>query len=137
MKVEEEEQKAKSRFHTAEVCKECHEENYEKWRKTPHGRAYATLVKSGDEYRYDCLPCHTLGYGETFINAHKVGPYKDVQCENCHGTNPEHMKDPEKYTWPKVKEINCLVCHNPKHLGEPFNFRVMVKKDPCCRVGGK
>jgi hypothetical protein len=129
-----EERKAKEQYVTAESCKDCHEDNYKKWRTTLHGKAYSTLVKTGDEYRYDCLPCHTLGYGETFIDAHKVGPYKDVQCENCHGTNPKHSDDPEENPWPKVKEIRCLVCHNPQHLGEPFDFKEKVKTDTCCEV---
>ncbi len=127
-------QKAKEQYLAAESCKECHEENYKKWRMTLHGKAYSTLVKTGDEYRYDCLPCHTLGYGETFLDAHKVGPYKDVQCENCHGTNPEHADDPEEHRWPTIKEIQCLVCHNPQHLGEPFDFKEMRTKDTCCTV---
>ena len=103
--------------------------------ETMHGRAYSTLEKSGDEFRYDCLSCHTLGYGETFLDAHKVGPYKDVQCESCHGTNPRHADDPEKYTWAKVKETNCLICHNPKHLGMEFDFKAKRVTDTCCTVG--
>jgi len=131
---EQETKKAKERYLTAETCKKCHEENYKKWRETPHGRAYATLEKTGDQYRYDCLPCHSLGYGEAFLSAHKVGPYKNVQCENCHGTEPRHPDDPETFSFPKVSEIRCLVCHNPKHLGEPFDFAEMVHKETCCKV---
>jgi hypothetical protein len=134
VKTEEEISKAKARYRTADVCKPCHEENYRRWRATAHGRAYATLVKTGDEFRYDCIPCHTLGCGETFIDAHQVGPYKDVQCENCHGTNPKHADNPEDNPWPKVTEVTCLVCHNPEHLGEHFDFKEKVKKDTPCAV---
>jgi hypothetical protein len=135
VKAEEEQKKAKERYLTVESCRKCHEENYRKWRETMHGKAYATLAKTGDEFRYDCLPCHTLGYGETFIDAHQVGPYKDVQCENCHGTNPLHADDPKKHTWKKIEAGNCLVCHNPEHLGEPFDFPTKVHKETCCTVG--
>ena len=132
--VENEQALARERFLTAEACKPCHQENYAAWRKTAHGRAYATLQKTGDEFRYDCLPCHSVGYGEAFLDAHKVGPYKDVQCESCHGTNPEHGREPEKHRWPAVTEGNCLVCHNPEHLGMPFDFGAKVHEAPCCRV---
>ncbi|HAK97202.1 MAG TPA: hypothetical protein DCM87_19985 [Planctomycetes bacterium] len=132
--AEKEEALARERFLTAEACKPCHEENYAAWRKTPHGRAYATLQKTGDEFRYDCLPCHSVGYGEAFLDAHKVGPYKDVQCESCHGTNPAHGSEPEKNRWPAVTEGNCLVCHNPEHLGMPFDFGAKVHEATCCKV---
>ncbi len=129
-----EEQSARERFLTAETCKPCHEKNYASWRETTHGKAYATLQKTGDEFRYDCLPCHSVGYGEAFLDAHKVGAFKDVQCESCHGTNPAHAKDPEQHKWPKVTALNCLVCHNPEHLGMPFDFGAKVHTSPCCQV---
>lgn len=125
---------AKAQYLTAEGCMKCHKRNYKAWSKTHHGTAYSTLVETGDEFRYDCLPCHTLGYGETFIDAHKVGPYKNVQCESCHGTNPKHAEDPDKYPWPAVKMHQCIICHNPKHLGIPFSFKEKRLEVKSCRV---
>ncbi|MBN1419686.1 MAG: hypothetical protein JXP34_12985 [Planctomycetes bacterium] len=122
---------AKEKYLTADACKECHEEVYAAWRKTAHGRAYATLVKSGDEHRHDCVPCHTLGYGETFLDTHGVGSYKDVQCESCHGTSPSHREDPAVNRFPKITADACLPCHNPEKLGTPFNVAERMAAARC------
>ena len=132
--VAKEEARAREAYLTAANCKACHERNYKAWRGTQHGKAYATLAATGDEFRYDCLPCHTLGYGEAFLDAHKVGPYKDVQCESCHGTNPRHSEDPDAHPWDQVTAARCLVCHNPEHLGIPFNFKEKVRIQTSCIV---
>ncbi|MEE8142844.1 MAG: multiheme c-type cytochrome, partial [Planctomycetota bacterium] len=87
-------------FLTAETCSVCHAEQTEFWQGTSHARAYTTLERSGDQLRYDCLPCHSLGYGQTFVDTRKVGEFKNVQCESCHGTHPEHSGDPKKAPWP-------------------------------------
>lgn len=122
---------ARAKYATADACKECHGAAHDAWRKTAHGRAYASLEKSADEHRYDCVPCHTLGYGETFLNTHAVGPYKDVQCESCHGTNPKHREDPAANRFPKVAAEACLPCHNPEKLGTPFDYEERVAAVRC------
>jgi len=105
---------------TAETCAACHVEQTEFWRATAHGRAYATLEKTGDQFRYDCVSCHVLAFGETFVDAHAPGRFKDVQCESCHGTNPKHPEDPAAHPWPKVDTKTCWSCHNPQITHVPF-----------------
>ena len=103
------------------TCTVCHPQQAAYWKQTAHGRAYATLEASGDQFRYDCMPCHVTGYGETFVDAHEPGRWKDVQCESCHGLNPRHPSKPEAFPWPAVKDTPCWSCHNPSETKVPFD----------------
>ena len=129
--------KKSKRFLTVETCQGCHEEQTTFWQGTTHAHAYATLEKTGDEFRYDCMPCHVLAYGETFIDAHEVGEFKNVQCESCHGTNPRHPLDPERVPWPRndkgrlVDDKPCWACHNPAVTRVAFTPREMIPKIAC------
>ncbi|MCI0650775.1 MAG: hypothetical protein L0Z55_02705 [Planctomycetes bacterium] len=116
---------------TVDTCGGCHPDQTTFWRETGHAKAYATLEKTGDEFRYDCVPCHVLGYGETFIDAHKPERYKDVQCESCHGTNPKHPADPKQNPWPDVDDKACWGCHNPKVTRAAFVPEEMIPKIQC------
>ncbi len=115
----------------AETCSACHTEQSEFWRGTGHGKAYSTLEKSGDQFRYDCVSCHVLGYGETFVDAHAVGQFKDVQCESCHGTNPQHPLNPPAHPWGKVNVERCWPCHDPRVTRVPFQPASAFPKVSC------
>ena len=119
---------------TVEMCGGCHEAQTKFWEGTGHAHAYATLEKSGDEFRYDCMPCHVLGYGETFMNAHEVGRYKNVQCESCHGTNQRHPEDPERFGWKKVDDTKCWGCHNPMETRVRFDPAEAIPKIACPKL---
>ena len=116
---------------TADTCMACHPDQYAFWKTTEHASAYETLEKSGDEFRYDCIPCHVLDYGETFVEAKNVGKYKDVQCESCHGTNPKHPQDPAAHQWPRVSDKACWGCHNPRVTQAAFRPRDAFPKVKC------
>ncbi|MFQ5654309.1 MAG: multiheme c-type cytochrome [Planctomycetota bacterium] len=111
---------ASTAYLTGERCAACHLEQHTFWERTAHARAYATLERTGDQFRYDCIPCHVVGYGETFVDAHKPGPYINVQCESCHGTNPRHAEDPTAHPWPQVDQSPCWACHNPRETRVAF-----------------
>ena len=113
--------KPSSQFLGSVTCAVCHPQQTAFWKKTAHGRAYATLEHSGDQFRYDCMPCHVTGYGETFVDAHQPGRWKDVQCESCHGQNPRHPSHPQSFPWPAVQDNNCWACHNPSETKVPFD----------------
>ncbi|MDE0961424.1 MAG: multiheme c-type cytochrome, partial [Planctomycetota bacterium] len=102
----------KDKYLTAATCSVCHVEQTEFWQKTKHATAFASLEETDDQWRQDCIACHVLGYGQAFIAPEDAEPYKNVQCENCHGLNPDHPRDPVNHQWPSVKETACLVCHN-------------------------
>ena len=93
-------------------CQECHPKQYENWKTTKHSKALASLVETNDQHRYDCIGCHSLGYGEAFLDTSKIGAFGDVQCESCHGTNPKHADDPKLNKFSKTARSDCLVCHN-------------------------
>lgn len=119
------------RYLTADTCGACHPDQYDAWAESGHARAYATLEKTGDEFRYDCIPCHVLGYGETFIDAHKPAANKNVQCESCHGTNPKHPTNPKRHSWKTVDERACWGCHNPEVTRAEFTPSTMVPMVAC------
>lgn len=108
-------------FLAVEGCKDCHTKQHDFWLKTRHAEAMATLVESGDEMAFDCLGCHTLGYGAAYLSPADAGSFANVQCESCHGTKPDHVGDPENHRFGRVKNDACVKCHNPEVLGKPFD----------------
>lgn len=121
----------KDRYRTSAVCQACHQEQYDFWKGTKHGTAFASLEETGDQWRQDCIACHVLGYGQAFIAPADADPYKDVQCENCHGLNPQHPEDPAAHEWPKIEEPACLVCHNQEQTRTEFHFFMEKPKVAC------
>jgi hypothetical protein len=121
----------KDEFLTVEKCKTCHVKQYENWKNTKHSHAMASLAETGDQHRYDCVGCHSLGYGEAYLDTSKIGVFADVQCESCHGTNAQHVQDPKKFTFSKVARGDCIVCHNKEQLRTEFNFAVAKPQVQC------
>lgn len=70
----------------SDSCRSCHQQAYDWWKDTKHGRAYATLERVHKEFNLSCVGCHVTGYnrpgGSTVTH---VDGLKDVGCENCHG----------------------------------------------------
>jgi len=96
-------------------CKGCHEEQYTNWSATAHARAYADLVKTGDQYDPECLPCHTTGYGYASGFSVVNNKFPDVTCESCHGRGSLHADGtpPAASTIKKVvDEASCRACHD-------------------------
>lgn len=112
----------KADYLTVEKCSSCHQKQYEFWKTTKHSHAMASLAETGDQHRYDCVGCHSLGYGEAFLDTTKIGAFADVQCESCHGTNPKHAEKPQEMKFSKVSRSDCIVCHNKEQLRTEFNF---------------
>ena len=77
------------------------------------------------------MGCHSLGYGQAFLDTSKVGAYANVQCESCHGTNPKHAEDPAKNHFSRVSRADCVVCHNKEQTREEFNFAQARAKIQC------
>ncbi|MBX3184228.1 MAG: hypothetical protein KIT72_01785 [Polyangiaceae bacterium] len=107
-----------------EACKGCHEPAHRFWLKTPHSRAYATLVKQHKEFNLDCVSCHVTGYekpgGSTVTH---VKGLIDVQCENCHGPGEAHVKQPTTrgLITRTPQTSTCIGCHHPPHVGEDWD----------------
>ncbi len=113
-------------------CASCHFEQYMKWKKDPHSKAFALLTK---KYATDakCLKCHTVGYGAAtgFKDAKSTPALTDVGCEDCHGPGSVHDKIAEKYAqvknltkeqeaevrgsiWKVLPKNVCIECHTTK-----------------------
>ena len=112
----------KGDFLTTEKCSGCHEAQYTFWKGTKHAHALATLEANGDQNRFDCVGCHTLGYGLAYLDTTSIGKFADVQCESCHGTNPAHAEEPKAHPYARIEKEACLVCHNKEQTLKDFNF---------------
>lgn len=51
-------------FQTFPKCAECHQTQFEFWRKTPHVHALQKLVDQKQAQNKECLGCHTVGLGQ-------------------------------------------------------------------------
>ena len=58
------ENQVKSKFITALSCIECHSDQGNHWKKTPHALAYATLINANEYKNLNCIKCHSYGMGE-------------------------------------------------------------------------
>ena len=117
-------------FIGVEECTLCHAEARAVWDKTPHAKAYATLVEGFKEYNLECVGCHVTGYGKpggsTVTHNDKL---RDVQCEDCHGPGSLHADNPEDKTLIQLKPdpASCVSrCHHPPHVE---GFDAVAKMD--------
>ena len=121
-------------FLGAGTCGACHEEQQKFWENTTHSKAYASLTETGDHLNYECVECHTLGYGLSYVDPEKVGEFTEVQCERCHGLNSKHAEDPGRYRLDQVKESTCWGCHNPQIMKKPFDPKQTKAKVSCPKM---
>ena len=121
----------RNEFATVGKCKTCHEKQFNWWKDTPHAHAMASLEKTGDHQRFDCIGCHSLGYGQAWLDTTSPGEFGNVQCESCHGTNTAHLEAPEENSFRRVRKNDCLVCHNEEQTLEPFNYASVRRKMTC------
>lgn len=112
-------------------CGACHEEQLAFWRDTRHATAYESLLATGTQERYDCIECHTTGYGLAFVDVAGVGDFRGVQCESCHGVLPGHAENPARHRFGKVPEGPCWGCHNEDITDRPFDYEGALEKVSC------
>lgn len=108
-------------FVGASACLDCHENAHTAWAATAHSRAWSSLTSIGQETNTQCIPCHTVGFGEPdgFVSAEATPELAGVQCENCHGPSGAHVRNPsDEALRPPIDlsaETSCGVCHNDVH----------------------
>lgn len=108
-------------------CGECHEQDFELWKNSKHGRAWDTLERAEkDPSRYgwpvtqypDCVSCHVVGYGDKsgFVNPTTTPGLANVGCERCHGAGSAHAAAPTQSRMGKVgggtPSVVCTQCHD-------------------------
>ncbi|MEZ4405797.1 MAG: multiheme c-type cytochrome [Polyangiales bacterium] len=81
-----------ARYLGVEACRDCHEEAYAVWARTPHHSAYRTLEDISKNFNLACVGCHVTGYrqpgGSEVVQNEGL---RDVQCETCHGPGSLHV----------------------------------------------
>lgn len=109
------------KFVGAAVCQQCHDNIHQNWAGTQHAKALDTLAAIGQSTNAQCLPCHTVGFGEEggYVDAATTSELAGVQCENCHGAALDHVRNVEDKTLRPVVSISadvCGKCHQgPEH----------------------
>ena len=109
-------------------CAECHQLFLEQWEKTGHAHAFASLEKTGKAGDPECIFCHSVGFGEKggFFSMESTPALANVQCEECHGLDREHLDDYSKPMKP-VTEAVCLKCHTKENSPE-FKYMIYYEK---------
>ena len=138
----------------AAKCKSCHKKEmignqFEKWQKGPHAKAFETLkgdkaLKVAKEKGLtqpphenpECLKCHVTAHGVAAAQIrYPIKPSDGIQCESCHGPGSDYrkkkvMSDEKKATaaglWLADKDEKvCTVCHNDKSPSwDPKKFKL-------------
>jgi hypothetical protein len=108
-------------------CVECHQPFAESWEKTRHAGAYSSLLNVGKASDPECIICHVVGFGEIggFFSMETTPELANVQCEECHGVNREHITDFSKMR--PVTESVCLKCHTRENSPE-FEYHEYLDK---------
>lgn len=117
-----------------EACGACHEEQRAFWKKTKHREAYLSIEKTGDHLTWECVDCHTTGFGLTFVDLRRANEFRGVQCESCHGVNARHAEDPARFHLGKVNEATCWACHNEKITKAPFDYEEFRPRATCPKM---
>ncbi|MDD4891025.1 MAG: multiheme c-type cytochrome [Phycisphaerae bacterium] len=110
-------------------CGQCHAAQYQAWRKTKHGQAWATIVREGRTADPECMRCHTTGFGYQggFRTAADAPSLADVGCQNCHQVDLGNMPPKRRVA---VSEMTCRGCHTePK--SPKFEIAVYGPKVTC------
>ena len=110
------------RYVSSQACAKCHKDIYDKWSKTRHAHALATLVKIGKDKDPSCFRCHTTGYADSrgYLNQKDTPELADVRCEACHGPASMHLDNTRiRLRIPTVKI--CEACHTPAR-SRPLNW---------------
>lgn len=100
-------------FVGSEMCLECHEEEYDKWKVKDHAHAFDILVQQNYHHDPECVGCHVVGYKyeEGFRNLEESEHLIHVGCEECHGAGAKHVMDPQPGYGRTNGEQLCLICH--------------------------
>jgi hypothetical protein len=104
----------------SERCGLCHVDLHTEWAKTLHAAALDSLEEIDQGTNSECLPCHTVGFGESggFVNRATTNDLAGVGCEDCHGPARQHVNnvadrslDPEV----NIASSMCGTCHQGEH----------------------
>ncbi len=102
-------------FAGSEACAACHPSETAQWAATGHARAWAGLSASDRALDRQCVGCHVTGWGADGGPESPVAaaPFRDVQCEACHGPSRAHLAAPAtvRPIRTPLAEV-CTGCHD-------------------------
>jgi hypothetical protein len=122
---------ARADYLTASACLDCHKKQHDFWGTTSHAKAMEPIRALGEDRKPECISCHTTGYGPAFIAPTDTATFAGVQCEACHGTSPDHVKDPVAHRFGSVSESICLPCHNEDIVKKDFSYGSALRRVQC------
>jgi len=110
------------RFVGSDACVKCHKDVYDRWKKTRHAKALATLAALHKDSDPACFRCHTTGYTVSggYLNRKQTPNLTNVRCEACHGPGSMHL-DNSRIRLRIPTLAACLECHTPKR-SRPLNW---------------
>jgi hypothetical protein len=103
-------------FLTSVACESCHGDAHRVYEASAHARAFRTLREAKQDFNPECVSCHVTGFHEPegFVDAHQTPTLVNVQCEACHGSAAEHVRDPQK-PFGDVPPRRCFTCHTKEN----------------------
>jgi len=116
--------KADRAYVGAEVCADCHKDQFAQWRQTKHAHAFDSLYEGQRHLLPSCQSCHTTGFGHEGGYDPTIGTpgLRNVSCESCHGPASEHVLNPAKTNIRKTVEATlCAQCHDESNSPD-FEF---------------
>jgi hypothetical protein len=101
-------------------CLQCHQQKHDTWALTNHAKALETLEAIGQGKNANCLPCHTVGFGEAggYVDRATTNILAGVGCEDCHGPARAHVNNVgDASLRPKIDIAAgvCGRCHTDVH----------------------
>ncbi|MHC5109815.1 MAG: multiheme c-type cytochrome [Planctomycetota bacterium] len=108
------------KFAGSDVCISCHTNTHGDWQETLHATALDALKSIGQETNAECLPCHTVGFGEDggYVDEATTLSLANVGCESCHGAARDHVDNVGDESMRPIKDISaevCGACHTGSH----------------------
>lgn len=113
----------------AKKCSECHEQEFDVWKNSPHFTSYKKIHKSKDAKKIlsalgeksmkrseICVSCHYTEIQKSASAKKKVksGP----SCESCHGASSNWRDIHNDFGGPKVKSTDETTAHKAKRLAD-------------------
>lgn len=113
----------------SQACAGCHSAAFAQWQTQKHAHAVKTLEDAGKFCDLSCIGCHTTGFNQAggFCSPQKVGAFKEVGCEMCHGPGSLHVQKGgakvdvgRRFTRAPDASV-CVGCHTKEH-SDTFEF---------------
>ncbi|RJP18816.1 MAG: hypothetical protein C4527_28320 [Candidatus Omnitrophota bacterium] len=102
----------------ADLCRDCHFDQYEQWAETKHATAFYDVINKNRHWMPQCVMCHVTGFGNAngYRSFEKSARLRNVQCETCHGPGQQHADDMGTSAIRRgaSKEL-CAQCHDQKN----------------------